>query len=155
MSDMALSPWHLWLILAALLLTAEIYTSGFVLAGLGFAAGIAAGAHYLTGSPTWAVSVFCLSSLIFFVGIRPLALRTFMDRKPSPFGVHAMRGQRIVVGPQPGDDGRMQTVFRDSRWSLSSTDPLHPGDEAEIVDVDATTLVVRRIAGQGRDRIEE
>jgi membrane protein implicated in regulation of membrane protease activity len=145
MTDLALSPWHLWLILAALLLTAEIFTSGFVLAGLGFGAVVASATHYFTGSAVWALAAFCMGSLVFFAGIRPLALRTFMEAKPSPFGVNAMVGERIVVSDERGEDGRLQTIFRDSRWSISSAEPLAPGDAAEIVDVDSTTLVVKRV----------
>ncbi len=53
MFGLAISPWHYWLILAALLLTAEIFTSGFVLAGLGFAAAAAAAA----AAQAWGVKV--------------------------------------------------------------------------------------------------
>jgi membrane protein implicated in regulation of membrane protease activity len=145
MFELAILPWHYWLILAALLLTAEIFTSGFVLAGLGFAAAVAAAAHYLTQDTGWALAGFCIASLVFFAGIRPLALRTFMESEPSPFGVQAMLGQQVIIGTDQSGDGGLQTTFRDSKWSVSSTDDLAAGDRAEITGVDSTTLIVKRV----------
>ena len=39
----------------------------------------------------------------------------------------------------------MQTNFRDTVWAVQSDDDLMEGDEAEIVDVRSTVLVVKRI----------
>jgi len=146
MMDVGLSPWHLWIILGVLLLTAEIFVSGFVLAGLGFGAVCAALGHYLGGELGWALLAYVVGALVFFVGIRPLALRTFMERGPSLFGVHGMVGKQVTVIDGPDVGGRFYTRFRDSRWALESEDDLMEGDTAEIVSVKTSTLVVRRIA---------
>ncbi|AQA18199.1 hypothetical protein BST95_08080 [Halioglobus japonicus] len=137
--------WHLWLIAGAVLLTAEIFMPGFVLAGLGFAAVVASATQYLTGSTGWALAAFSVGALVFFFGIRPFALRTFMDDKPSPFGVNAMLGKRVVISDSPDVGGNLQTLFRDTHWNVESEDDLMEGDEAEIVAVKSTVLVVKRI----------
>ncbi len=145
MTEVVLIPWYWWLIAAALLMTAEIFVAGFVLAGFGFAAVIAGLAQWITTDTGWAIAAFCAASLVFFFAIRPLALRTFMNAEPSPFGVQAMLGQEVTVVDSPDVGGGLQAVFRDTRWSVRSDDTLTEGDKARIIAVDATTLVVERI----------
>ena len=145
MFEGSLSAWHLWLIVGAILLTAEIFLPGFVLAGLGFAALCAAIVEYVAQDLGWALVGFITGALVFFVGIRPLALRTFMDSRPSPFGVQAMIGQQVVITDSPDVGGGLQAHFRDSTWSVESDDDLLEGDSAEIIGVKSTTLVVRRV----------
>lgn len=145
MADIGLEFWHLWLIVGAVLLTAEIFVPGFVLAGLGLAAFIAGFAHYATDSLGWALLAYSIATLVFFFGIRPLALRTFMDDKPSPFGVNAMLGKRVTIIDSPDIGGDLQTQFRDTVWTVQSDDDLMEGDEAEILEVKSTVLVVKRV----------
>ncbi|MEP5568671.1 MAG: NfeD family protein [Halioglobus sp.] len=145
MESIGLEFWHLWLIVGAILLTAEIFVPGFVLAGLGLAAFLAGFVHYGTDSLGWAMLAFSVGSLVFFFGIRPLAVRTFMDDKPSPFGVNAMKGKHVTISDSPDVGGGLQTHFRDTVWGVQSEDDLMEGDEAEIVDVKSAILVVKRI----------
>ena len=145
MADIGLEFWHLWLIVGAVLLTAEIFVPGFVLAGLGLAAFVAGFAHYATDSLGWALLAYSIATLVFFFGIRPLAVRTFMDDKPSPFGVNAMLGKRVTIVDSPDIGGGLQTQFRDTVWTVQSDDDLMEGDEAEILEVKSTVLVVKRV----------
>ena len=145
MADIGLEFWHLWLIVGAVLLTAEIFVPGFVLAGLGLAAFIAGFAHYATDSLGWALLAYSIATLVFFFGIRPLAVRTFMDDTPSPFGVNAMLGKRVIIVDSPDIGGDLQTQFRDTVWTVQSDDDLMEGDEAEILEVKSTVLVVKRV----------
>jgi len=145
MISLGLSPWHLWIIAGVVLLTAEIFVPGFFLAGLGFGAICAALGHYLGGELGWALAAYAIGALVFFIGIRPLALRTFMKREPSRFGVRGMVGQQVTVMDSPDVGGRYYTVFRDSRWSLESDDDLMEGDLAEVVAVRTSTLIVKRL----------
>lgn len=146
MDELNLMGWHWWLIVAVLLMTAEIFVPGFVLAGLGFAAVIACIVQYFVADTGWAILGFSVASLVFFVSIRPVALRTFMESSPSPFGVQAMLGQEVIIVDSPDVGGGLQTVFRDTRWSVESADELMEGDKAKIVDVRSTTLIVERVA---------
>ncbi len=146
MTLFGLSPWHLWIIAGVLLLTAEIFVPGFVLAGLGFAALCAALGHYLGGELGWALAAYVLGALVFFAGIRPFALRTFMKSGARPrFGVHGMVGKRVTVMDSPDVGGQYYTVFRDSRWALESEDDLMEGDVAEVLGVRTSSLIVKRL----------
>ncbi|TXS94178.1 NfeD family protein [Parahaliea maris] len=145
MSVLGLSPWHLWIIAGVLLITAEIFVSGFVMAGLGFGALCAALGHYLGGELGWALLGYALGTLAFFVGIRPFALRTFMNQEPSRFGVRGMVGKQVTVMDSPDVGGDYYTMFRDSRWALESEDDLMEGDLAEVVGVKTSTLIVKRL----------
>ena len=140
-----MEPWHIWLIVGVVLITSEVFLTGFVLVGLGFAALCAGLAHFLAGDLGWALGAFCVAAIVFFVGIRPFALRTFMDDSPSPFGVNAMIGKRVTITDSPDLGGGLQAEFRDSVWSVTSDDQLMEGDEAEIIEVRSTILVVKRI----------
>lgn len=146
MTILGLSPWHLWIIAGVLLLTAEIFVSGFVLAGLGFGALCAALGHYLGGELGWALLAYCIGALVFFAGIRPFALRTFMKGDRPAFGVQGMIGKQVTVMDSPDVGGGYYTVFRDSRWELESDDDLMEGDLAEVVAVGTSTLIVKRLA---------
>ncbi|GAB3275366.1 NfeD family protein [Parahaliea aestuarii] len=146
MTILGFSPWHLWIIAGVLLLTAEIFVPGFVLAGLGFAALCAALGHFLSGELGWALAAYVLGALVFFVGIRPLAQRTFMKPDDRPrFGIHGMVGKQVTVLDSPDVGGEYYTVFRDSRWALESEDDLMEGDTAEVVGVRTSTLIVKRL----------
>ncbi|MFV0276439.1 MAG: NfeD family protein [Parahaliea sp.] len=130
---------------AVLLLTAEIFVPGFVLAGLGFGAACAALGQYFGGGLGWALLAYSIGVLVFFAGIRPLALRTFMKDQPSRFGVQGMIGKQVRVMDSPDVGGNYYTVFRDSRWTLESDDDLMEGDTAEVVGVGTSTLIVKRL----------
>lgn len=145
MMETGLQPWHLWVILGVLLLTLEIFVPGFVLAGLGFAAVCAALVHYFSGDFGWALAAFSAGALVFFIGIRPLALRTFMQRGRAPFGIHGMVGKQVKVMGGPDVNGRYHTVFRDSRWRLESEEALNEGDLVEVVAVRTSTFIVKHI----------
>lgn len=146
MSETVLMPWYWWIIAAALLMTAEIFVPGFVLAGLGFAAVIAGATQWLTVDIGWAIAAFSAAALVFFFAIRPIALRTFMNAEPSPFGIQAMIGQEVTLVDSPDIGGGLQALFRDTRWSVRTNDALSEGDKARIIAVDSTTLIVERIA---------
>lgn len=146
MAESSFQLWHLWLIAGALLLTAEVLIPGFVLMGLGIACFCAAALQFLTADTGWALLGFIGGALVFFFGIRPLAVRSFMDDKPSPFGVNAMLGKRVIIQDSPDVGGDLQTTFRDSSWTVESEDDLMEGDEAEIIDVKSTRLVVKRVS---------
>ncbi|MFV0477798.1 MAG: NfeD family protein [Parahaliea sp.] len=143
---LGLSPWHLWVIAGVVLLILEIFTSGFVLAGLGFGAICAAIGHYWGESLDWALLAYSIGALVFFVGIRPFALRTFMKAEPARFGIQGMIGQHVTIMDSPDMGGKYYTVFRDSRWGVESEDDLTEGDLAEVIDVRTSVFIVKRLS---------
>jgi membrane protein implicated in regulation of membrane protease activity len=56
-----------------------------------------------------------------------------------------MLGQQVTIMASGADDGHLHTIFRDTRWSVASDDALSAGDVAEVVGVDSTTLLVKRV----------
>ncbi len=148
MISLGLSPWHLWIIAAVLLLILEIFVSGFFLAALGFGALCAAIGHYLGGGLGWALLAFSIGAMAFFFGIRPFALRTFMKHEPGRFGVNGMIGQQITIADGPDVGGKYYTIFRDTRWMVQSEDDLMEGDTAEVTGVHSSTLIVTRLGAR-------
>ena len=133
MLDIGLKAWHIWAILGILLFTLEIFVPGFVLASLGVGAFAGAAAHAASGDLGWAIAGFIAGSLIAFVGIRPVLLRTFMDDSPSPFGAEGMKGEIITIIDAGDVGGQLKTQFRGSTWSVTSDDELLEGDRAQIL----------------------
>ncbi len=148
MASFGLSPWHLWIIGGVLLLALEIFVSGFFLAALGFGALCAALGQYLGGSLGWALLAYCIGALVFFFGIRPFALRTFMKDEPGRFGVNGMLGQHVIISDSPDIGGNYTTIFRDTRWTVESDDDLMEGDTAQVTGVRSSTLIVKRIGAR-------
>lgn len=86
--------WHLWLIASALLLIAELVTSGFLLACFSVGALGAALVALLGLGVEWQLLVFALFSLVALWRLRPLLRR--LSTKPAVVsGVDGLIGKRV------------------------------------------------------------
>ncbi len=143
-----LDAWHLWIIAAVVLLIAEVFTPGFVLACFGvgaLAAGLAA-ASGLGFNPQ--VGVFTIASLITFFGARPFYLK-HMSKAGSDLktNTEALSGRRglVVEGIVPLKTlGRVKVGGED--WSACSDDDedIEEGAEVRVVRVDGARVIVTR-----------
>ena len=148
MSELGLSPWHVWCIIGVVLLIAEVFISGFIFAGLGLAAFPAAVVQAFTGSLGWALIVYSMGLLVFLVTIRPIALKTFMKEQPAQFGPASWVGSTVRIVDAQDDGGALKAWFRDSPWTAVALDGhvLLEGDMAEIVEVKEGVLVLKPVA---------
>ncbi len=148
MSELGLSAWHVWCAIGVLLLIAEVFTAGFIFAGLGLAAFPAAIVQAMTGSLAWALTTYTVGLLIFLFTIRPIAMRTFMKAKPAQFGPASWVGSTVKVVDAQDDGGALKAWFRDSSWSAVAQEGhvLLEGDMAEIVEVKDGILVLKPVS---------
>ena len=72
-----MEPWHYWLIAGIVLCILEIFTTDFLLLGLGLAAVGSSIASYYEASMPWQVGIFAIVAVIFVFTIRPIAKRQF------------------------------------------------------------------------------
>jgi membrane protein implicated in regulation of membrane protease activity len=147
------SDWQIWVVLAALLLVAEMFAPGFWLASLAvgcLAAGLAA---LLPLGLLGEILVFAATTVGSLFGLRPVLVRRFLHARGMEMrtNVEALVGKTGVV-VQRFDPvtrlGRVKVEGEDWRSALvEGGTPLEPGTRIMVVQVDGSTLVVEREAG--------
>lgn len=148
MSDL----WYIWLILGALFIVAEIFTTGFVLLWFGIGALVAAllALTGLVGLPIQIV-VFLVVSIALTIASRTIFERFLMRGSPGgelKMGVDSLPGKvGLVVEPSTGalHEGAVR-VFG-STWRafpVEGEEPLLQGEQVEIERVEGASVYVRR-----------
>lgn len=142
--------WHVWTIIGIGLILAEIFTAGFVVAGFGLACLGAGGVSYLGFGAYTQIITFCVVTLIFFFGIRPIFVK-FLYRfdDPRPTGIHALTGRSgRVTEPIESDvqPGRIQLDGDSWRARSVSGAPVAIGQTVRVVRVEGVTVYVEPIA---------
>lgn len=134
--------WHIWLIVALLLLVAEIIAPGTFLLffSIGaFAAAIAAGAglHVYIQLSVFAVVAFILAFLI-----RPMLVKKQHDSART--NVQAMVGERVKVLERIEPDGEGVVKVWGERWRAFAGETIEAGEAVVIESVDGTKVYVKR-----------
>jgi membrane protein implicated in regulation of membrane protease activity len=150
--------WILWCVLGAILIVAEIFTSGFVLLWFGIGA-LAAGFAGLVGIDSLALQflIFAFVSVGLTAASRTIFVRYFASEKPGNAlrtGVDALPGKiGTVVSSSRGAllEGAVK-VFG-STWTAypaAGEPPLEAGERVRVESVEGASIYVRRV-GQGPD----
>ncbi len=141
--NVALEPWHLWIIAGLCLFIGEVFIPGFILASLAVGCLLGGGAHYLTDDLAFAIGGFILGAGASLALIRPYVAKALGPEEESRFGADAMIGDVVVVTDASDIGGSLKARYRDTVWSLHCEQDLFEGDRAEIVAVNGGTLVVK------------
>jgi membrane protein implicated in regulation of membrane protease activity len=144
-----------WLVVAVVLVVAELMTMAFAAIFLAAGAAAAALAAALGVSPVGQAIVFGLVSLLGMVGVRPLLIRYRDRRKGGTFrsGAEAMIGQTAtVVEASPGRQAWGHVRIAGESWPAVSRDgsPLQEGEEVVVIELRQTSLVVAPAPVPGR-----
>ena len=138
--------WHVWTIIGIGLILAETLTGGFVVAGFGLGCLGAAVVSYLGFGAYSQITSFCIVTLIFFFGIRPVFVKyLYRFDDPKPIGVNALTGrQALVTEPIEGETlpGRIQLDGDSWRARSVSGDPIREGEAVRVVRVEGVTVYV-------------
>ena len=137
---------QIWLAVGIVLLILEIITPGYVLANFGVAAIGSAIAAWLGADLLWQVIVFIALSLISFVTVRPLLMRTLI-KDTVPTGADALIGRsaRVIERiPMPPENGRVQ--IDGDNWLATSVDGnvIEEGAVVTVKRVESIKLFVER-----------
>jgi membrane protein implicated in regulation of membrane protease activity len=139
-----MAPWVIWLVLAAALAVAEVFTLTLVLGLLAGAAVLAAGAD-LIGLPVAAqVAVFAAAGGALTLTVRPVARRHLQPAPGVRTGVAALEGRPALVTTQIDRTGGRVKLGGES-WAARALDPtatLPEGTAVTVAEVDGATLVV-------------
>ena len=136
--------WHIWIIVALLLVIVEIFTSGFAVICLAFGAVGGAIACAFDASLQMQLLAFALTSFVALLLVRPLLLRFFPKEEKVKTNANAMIGRRgVVCNAIDGEDGRV--VIDGVDWKARSVDgtPIAEGTRVEIVEIDSIVLIVK------------
>ena len=148
--------WILWFILGAILVVAEIFTSGFVLLWFGIGALVAAVAG-LIGINSLAIQflIFAGISVGLTAASRTIFIKYFSREKSEPTlrsGVDALPGKiGTVVSSSKGalQEGAVK-VFG-STWTAypaPGEPPLEAGERVCVDSVEGASIYVRRLGGE-------
>lgn len=136
----------LWIIAAAALAVAEIFTATLFLTMFSVGALAAAGAAAL-GAPVVAqAAAFLVVSALTLVTIRPAIRRRLAEKNEVAMGTESMRGASAVVVEPVGIEQGMVRIDGEL-WqarSLESSESYSPGERVTIVDINDNTAVVWR-----------
>lgn len=145
--------WYIWLILGALFIVAEVFTSGFVLLWFGIGA-IVAGLLALTGivSLPLQVLIFLIVSVGLTIASRTIFEQVFMRSSPGrelKTGIESLPGQvGIVVDGSSGVTREGTVRVFGSTWRaipVAGEEPLREGQQVEIQRVEGTSVYVRHL----------
>ncbi|GLV52754.1 membrane protein [Thermobispora bispora] len=136
--------WLVWLIIAALLGIAEIFTLTAALGILGAAALLTAGIALL-GLPLGAqLLVFAAASTAGIVVVRPIARRLLRQPAPQRFGVSALIGKpAYVIKEVTAHDGRVR--IGGEEWSARAYDEslvIPVGTTVDVIQIEGATALV-------------
>jgi len=143
------SDWQIWIIAAALLLVAEMFTTGFWLACVAIGALVAAGVALLPVGLILQVIAFAGATVTSLLGLRPALAHRLLHRPGSVrTNVDALLGKSGIVtvafDPVTGL-GRVSVEGEDWRSALVEGErALPPGSRVVVVQVDGSTVVVER-----------
>jgi membrane protein implicated in regulation of membrane protease activity len=136
--------WLIWLIVAALLAVAEIFTLTASLGLLGGAALVTAGAAAIGLPVPWQLLVFTVVATASMLFLRPLALRHVFRPQKERFGVDALVGRgAYVVSEVSGLGGRVR--IGGEEWTARPYDEtlvIPPGTTVDVIEISGTTALV-------------
>lgn len=151
--------WILWIILAVILIVAEVFTSGFVLLWFGIGA-LAAAFAGLVGIDSLALQflIFAGVSVGLTAASRTIFVNYFSREKTGDSlrsGVDALPGKiGTVVSSSKGALNEGAVKVFGSTWTAypaAGEDPLEAGERVEVESVQGASIYVRRV-GTGRER---
>ena len=135
-----------WVVLAAVLGVAEIFTLTAALGVLAAAALAAAGAAVLGLGPFAQFATFAAVSIALLVGVRPLLKRQLRPRygPQHRFGVAALVGRQArVVQEVTGNAGRVR--IGGEEWSARAYDEtlvIPAGTTVDVIEIEGATALV-------------
>src|SRR5207249_9696647 len=150
--------WIFWTVLGAILIIAEIFTTGFVLLWFGIGALAAALAAFIgVSSITAQFLIFAIVSIGLTAASRTIFVNYFSREKAGgdlKSGVEALPGQiGTVVSSSRGALNEGAVKVYGSTWTafpIEGEEPLEAGDRVVVERVQGASIYVRRV-GQERD----
>ena len=140
--------WHIWVIVALVLVILEIFTQGFAVFCLALGAAAAAVASACSAGIEGQLIWFSIVTLVSLVFVRPLLLKTFRKGDAGrESGVLALKGREAVVSERiSAEDNSGRVAVDGDDWKAVSADGsvIEKGERVTILGVDSVILTVAR-----------
>ncbi|MFD4144455.1 MULTISPECIES: NfeD family protein [unclassified Streptomyces] len=139
-----MDPWLIWLITAAVLAVAEIFTLTAALGMLAGAALVTAGFAAVGLPLPLQFLVFTLVAALSVLFVRPIVLRHVLQPQAERFGVDALVGRTAyVVSEVTGLGGRVR--IGGEEWTARAYDEtlvIPPGTAVDVIEISGATALV-------------
>jgi membrane protein implicated in regulation of membrane protease activity len=139
-----MDPWLIWLITAAVLTVAEIFTLTLALGMLGVSALVTAGFAAVGLPLPFQFLVFTLVATVSVLFVRPVALRHVHQPQAERFGIEALVGKAAhVVSEVTALGGRVR--IDGEEWTARAYDEtlvIPPGATVDVIEISGTTALV-------------
>lgn len=139
-----MDPWLIWLIIAAVLAAAEIFTLTAALGMLSAAALVTAGSAAVGLPLPLQFLVFTVIATVTVLFVRPIALRHVLQPQAERFGVDALVGRAAyVVSEVTGLGGRVR--IDGEEWTARAYDEtlvIPPGKTVDVMEISGATAIV-------------
>ncbi len=142
--------WQIWLLVAAVFVVIEIFTSGFAVAC--FSVGCVFGAILAACelSLTWQVVAFAVGTFLAFVFIRPIVMK-YLDKKTNDNGVKtnmdSIIGKTAVVTEKIEENGYGRVKIDGDDWKAQTSDgsAVEVGTKVKIEAFESIILTVKKL----------
>lgn len=141
-----MASWHIWLIVALVLIIIEVLASGFAAICFSIGAFCSALTAYFGCSLTLQLSVFAAASLLCAFTVRPLFIKFLSSKsKDSETNAQSMIGQTAtVIQTVDGNGGRI-SIYGESWSAVSETGETIPeGEKVTITEINSLILTVKK-----------
>lgn len=142
--------WH-WLVLGLLLVTAEIFVSGFVLFWFGIAALLMGAVLIVVDMPiALQLLLWAGTSIGLVIGWYKLIRPQWKDRTTSGMAAEALTGQvGLALESNAGRKrGRLKfpaPILGEEEWQFICNEEVAIGDRVRVTDISGNTLIVTRL----------
>ncbi|MGW7464033.1 NfeD family protein [Streptomyces xantholiticus] len=139
-----MDPWLIWLIIAAVLAVAEIFTLTAALGMLAGAALVTAGFAAVGLPLPLQFLVFTVVATVSVLIVRPIMVRHVLQPRVERFGVDALVGKAAyVVSEVTGRGGRVR--IGGEEWTARAYDEtlvIPPGTTVDVIEISGATALV-------------
>lgn len=136
--------WLIWLIVAAVLAVAEIFTLTAALGMLSAAALVTAGSAAVGMPLPFQFVVFTVVTTVTLLFVRPIALRRVLQPQMARFGIDALVGRAAyVVSEVTGLGGRVR--IDGEEWTARAYDEtlvIPAGKTVDVIEISGATAIV-------------
>ena len=145
-----MTTWQIWLLIAAVFVVIEIFTSGFAVAC--FSVGCVFGAILASCdlSLTWQVVAFAIGTFLAFVLIRPVVMK-YLDKKTNNDHIKTnmdnIIGKTAVVTERIEENGFGRVKIDGDDWKAQTTDgvAVEVGEKVQIESYESIILTVKKL----------
>ena len=142
--------WH-WLVLGLLLVTAEIFVSGFILFWFGLAALLIGTLLIVVDMPiTLQLLLWAGISIALLVGWLKYIRPNWKDRSLSGMAAEALAGQvgMAIESNHGRNRGKLKfpaPILGEEEWLFICTEEVAIGDRVKVTDISGNSLIVTRL----------